>query len=167
MIWMLCYPPLIIYSILYIPLIYTSTYRPWILFFCIQHTGFELSFKAVLQLPLLFASAGCTIYVLCGDGPAPLLLLSSCSLLLGVGPRLDLPAAEYGVEESAADVDPGRHPEHFPPALQGVLTTREEEGTQCFTVATDVLHFLSTSSFSSFMVGGFGEKNPLRYIADL
>lgn len=52
--------------------------------------------------------AGCVglyIRVLCGDGRAPL-FLSFCSLLLSDGPRLDLPAAEYGEEESTADVDP-------------------------------------------------------------
>lgn len=55
------------------------------------------------------------------DGPVPLLLLLLLSVLLSYGPRLNLPGAKYGVDESAPDVDHGRHPEHLPPAGQCVL----------------------------------------------
>lgn len=81
----------------------------------------------------------CFIRVSGGDRPAPL-FLSFRSVLLRDGPRLDLPAAEYGVDESAAGVDPGRQPEHLPPACQGVLTaTEEEEETSVVHYFTDLL----------------------------
>lgn len=76
----------------------------------------------------------CFLRVSGGDRPAPL-FLSFRSVLLRDGPRLDLPAAEYGVDESAAGVDPGRQPEHLPPACQGVLTATEEEEE------TSVVHY--------------------------
>lgn len=76
--------------------------------------------------------------VLCGDRPAAP-LLSLLSLLLCDGPRLDLPAAEDGVENSTADVDPSCYPEYLSPACQGVLTSRGEEDvvSSLFTLCTD------------------------------
>lgn len=69
---------------------------------------------------------GPSVYVLCSDWLAPF-FLDLCSLVLGIGPRLDLPAAKYGVDESPPHVDPRCHPEHLHPARHGVLTTTEEE----------------------------------------
>lgn len=40
---------------------------------------------------------------------------------------MKLAAAKYRIDDGTADVDPSRDPEHLPPALQSVLTTREEE----------------------------------------
>lgn len=53
-------------------------------------------------------------------------------LLLYDGPRLDLPATEYGVDDGPAHVDPSGDPEHLPPACHGVLRVRgdgSEAGT--------------------------------------
>lgn len=59
---------------------------------------------------LLFAFSSAWTY-------RPLLFL----LFLLDGPRLDLPAAKYCVDDGAADVDPSSDPEHRPPACHGVL----------------------------------------------
>lgn len=69
-----------------------------------------------------FKAVGC-ICSLCRDGPAPL-LLCLCSLLLCDGPRLDLSAAKYRVDERTGDVDPSSDPEHLPPARQGVIFSK-------------------------------------------
>jgi len=76
-----------------------------------------------------------------GGGPGPLLLWI-CSVLLHDGPRLDLTAAKYGVEDGAAKVDPGSDPEHLPPARHGVLQTTEEESASVPVYLTVIPHIL-------------------------
>lgn len=114
---------------------YTSIYRgsPLLKFFLC--TGL----KCLLERCNVWRFSSGFLRVSCGDRPAPL-LLSLRSVLLRDGPRLDLPAAEYGVDESTADIDPGCQPEHLPPACQGVLTTtEEEEETSAVHYVTDLL----------------------------
>lgn len=79
---------------------------------------------------------------LCGDRAAPP-LRSLLSLLLCDGPRLDLPAAKDGVENSTADVDPSCYPEYLSPACQGVLTSREEDVvSSLFPLCTECLYVI-------------------------
>lgn len=53
-------------------------------------------------------------------------------VVLDDGPRLDLPTAEYGEDDSTDDVDPGSHPEHLSPACHGALRTGGEEVAACY-----------------------------------
>lgn len=55
------------------------------------------------------------------------LLLGLLSLLLCHGPRLDLCAAKYAVEETPKETDACCQPEHFSPTIQGVLQREEAE----------------------------------------
>lgn len=81
-----------------------------------------------LKLPVfsIFSFFGIYLHILCCDRPAPLFLFFG-SVLLRHSPRLKLAAAEYRVDDGTAEVNPSCDPEHLPPALQSVLTSREEE----------------------------------------
>lgn len=95
--------------------------------YCMYSYNFD-SNRWTSETPLTSALKLCNMYALCRDGPVPPFLGLSC-LLLCNSPWLDLPGANDGVDKSTEDVDPGRQPEHRSPALQGVLTTQDEEET--------------------------------------